>query len=191
MINKPTEGLVICIGGIGQRKNQLAFLIACDRYAERNSEFRLDFWGPGDPNNPYDLELHQALTSRPWARYRGSAKVQDIPGIMTTADVLVLPSLEDNCPVVILEAMAAGIPVVASDVGGIPDLVNHGKTGFMAPCDQLEKQVEMVGRVVGNRLLRDELAENSRREAMERFTSEAIASFHLEVYRELAVSPES
>ena len=184
--NKPVVGRVICVAGIGQRKNQVAFLMACDTYAETNPKVHLEFWGPGNKEHPYDKQLHTALSTRPWAKYCGSASVGDIPGIMASADVLALPSLEDNCPVVILEAMAAGIPVVASNVGGIPDLVTNGKTGFLARPDKLETQVEMIGKIIDNRELRRELSENAKREAQQRFTSEAVAAFHVKVYQELS-----
>jgi glycosyltransferase involved in cell wall biosynthesis len=185
VINQPYIGRVICVAGIGQRKNQVAFLKACDAYANTNPNFRLEFWGPGNEEHPYDKQLHTELSSRPWARYCGSASVGDIPGIMTSADVLALPSLEDNCPVVILEAMAAGIPVVASSVGGIPDLVTPGKTGYLAPSEKLETQVEMIGSIIDNRDLRCELSKNSKCEALNRFTSEAVAAFHVDVYKDL------
>jgi glycosyltransferase involved in cell wall biosynthesis len=187
IVNKPVEGRVICVAGIGHRKNQLAFLKACDSYAETNPSFKLEFWGPANEDHPYFIAFRNELSSRPWAQYCGSASVSDIPEIMTTADVLALPSLEDNCPVVILEAMAAGIPVVASGVGGIPDLVTNGKTGFIASPDMLGTQVDMIGKIIGNRKLRGELSENSKTEAQERFTSKAVAAFHVEVYKDLAV----
>lgn len=182
VINKPVMGRVIFVAGIGQRKNQLQFLKACDGYAQSNPNFNLEFWGPGNDSHPYDKEFQNELVSRPWAKYRGSASVSQIPSIMTSADILALPSLEDNCPVVILEAMAVGIPVVASRVGGIPDLVSDGKTGFLAPPDHLEKQVEMIGEIIANRDLRNELSVNSKVEALRRFTCEAIAAFHVDVY---------
>lgn len=186
VVNEPIEGRVIFVAGIGQGKNQVAFLLACDAYAETNPKFHLEFWGPGNKEHPYDKQLHTALSTRPWAKYCGSASVGDIPGIMASADVLALPSLEENCPVSILEAMAVGIPVVASNVGGIPDLVTNGKTGFLAAPDKLETQVEMIGKIIDNRELRRELSENAGTEAKNRFTAEAVAASHVKVYQELA-----
>jgi glycosyltransferase involved in cell wall biosynthesis len=58
---------------------------------------------------------------------------EDIDEIMPIFDMLVLPSLNEGMGRVLVEAMAAGKPVVASEVGGIPDLVRHGETGYLVP----------------------------------------------------------
>lgn len=181
--NQSNEGRVVCIAGIGLRKNQREFLVACDRVAQKNSEFRLEFWGPAEKGDSYFEGLLEELAQRPWADYHGSVSPQEIPDVLRTADLLVLPSKEDNCPVVILEAMAAGIPVVASDVGGIPDLVEDGKTGLLAPSNEIAAQAQAVESLLGCRDRRAAMALESRRLALARFAPEAIAAKHLEFYR--------
>ena len=57
----------------------------------------------------------------------------DIPRLMRAMDVLALPSLQEGSPNVILEGMAAGVVVLATDVGGIPELIRHGETGWLVP----------------------------------------------------------
>ena len=57
----------------------------------------------------------------------------DVPAIMSALDVCVVASLKENFPQVVLEAMAAGVPVVATAVGGIPECVVHGETGLLVP----------------------------------------------------------
>ncbi|NLY53591.1 MAG: glycosyltransferase family 4 protein [Firmicutes bacterium] len=57
----------------------------------------------------------------------------DIPGLMAAADIKILPSLQEALGLVILEAMAAGLPIVASNVGGIPELVQDGQSGILVP----------------------------------------------------------
>lgn len=61
---------------------------------------------------------------------------RDIPRVLKALDLLVLPSLREGCPNAILEAMAAGVPVLATCVGGVPEMVEHGVTGWLVPpCD--------------------------------------------------------
>ena len=69
-------------------------------------------------------------------RIRGLRRPRNSPQAFQTAALLALPSLEDNCPMVVLEAMAAGVPVLAAKVGGLPDLIEDGKNGLF--CDPLD-----------------------------------------------------
>ena len=58
---------------------------------------------------------------------------EDVPAILSALDVFVLASIEESCPVALLEAMAMKVPVVATDVGAVSEMVLHGRTGFVVP----------------------------------------------------------
>ena len=93
-------------------------------------EASLVFAGKGD----LDVDLRaQALRMNANGRIKFLGWREDINEIMPIFDMLVLPSLNEGMGRVLVEAMAAGKPIVASRVGGIPDLVIHGKTGFLVP----------------------------------------------------------
>ena len=64
--------------------------------------------------------------------------VDDVAPILKAADVLLLPSETESFGLVALEAMASGVPVVASDVGGLPEVVEHGVSGFLAPVGDID-----------------------------------------------------
>jgi glycosyltransferase involved in cell wall biosynthesis len=79
--------------------------------------------------------MHLGL--REWVRFAGLRK--DVPELMGALDLLVVPSLREGCPNVVLEAMAAGLPVVATGVGGTPEIIQHGVTGWLVtPGDSTE-----------------------------------------------------
>jgi glycosyltransferase involved in cell wall biosynthesis len=77
--------------------------------------------------------IEQAGASGVWPRIRFMGHREDVPAILSASDLFVLPSQSEASPNVVLEAMAAALPVVASRVGGIPELVDDGVTGHLVP----------------------------------------------------------
>jgi glycosyltransferase involved in cell wall biosynthesis len=66
-------------------------------------------------------------------RFAGRIDNADIAALYASADIVLNPSTADNMPISILEALASGVPVVSTDAGGIPDLVEHGRTALLVP----------------------------------------------------------
>lgn len=176
---------ILCVGLICLRKNQNAFIRALDSLAER-VKFELVFLGGATPGQPYDDEFLSLVRARPWCHYEGMANRERLKERLRETTALALPSLEDNCPMVVLEAMAAGVPVVAAKVGGVPDLIKEGVTGFF--CDPLDAQ-SMSGaiqKILQQTSTARDLAKRAKEEARTRFYPPAVAQRHLEIYREVS-----
>lgn len=94
---------------------------------------------------------------------------RDLPRIFADADVVALPSRAEGTPMVVLEAMAAGRAIVATTVGGIPDLVTDGRTGILVPPDDTTSLAKAIGRLCDDRALRDSLGRAAALDARERF----------------------
>ncbi|HUK05574.1 MAG TPA: glycosyltransferase [Burkholderiales bacterium] len=103
--------------------------------------------------------------------------------ICAACDVLALPSLQDNYPNTLAEGMACGLAAVASDIGGIPDLVQHGKTGLLAPPGDAERLAEQLALVLRDAELRARLAEAGRRAVVLACDERTVAARYLELYR--------
>src|SRR5439155_14661673 len=88
---------------------------------------------------------------------------------MASADLLVLPSQTEGLPVVVLEAMAAGLPVVATHVGGIPEAVSDGETGLLVPPRDPDAVAEAIQRIVADAALRQHVVAAARRNVEARF----------------------
>jgi glycosyltransferase involved in cell wall biosynthesis len=175
---------ILCVGLVCPRKNQNAFIRALDSVA-RERKFEVVFLGQVTAGRPYDDEFLGLVQARPWCRHGGFADREALKTQLRAATLLALPSLEDNCPMAVLEAMAAGVPVVAANVGGVPDLVEEGKTGLF--CDPLDAN-SMSGAIeksLANGSAMRQMACEARARALERFHPTVIARRHLEIYREV------
>lgn len=77
---------------------------------------------------------------------------QNVNAEFTKMDILVLPSLfGEGMPMVILEAMATGVPVVASDVEGIPEVLGHGKSGLVVPAGDVKQLADVIAELIDNK----------------------------------------
>jgi len=110
----------------------------------------------------------------------------DIPALLAAADLFVLPSLTEALPTVIAEAMAAGLPVVATEVGGIPEMVAHGDSALLVPPADPGLLAEAVIRILSNPRQAAAMGRAGRRVAAERFDARRQAEALAEEYRRLA-----
>jgi glycosyltransferase involved in cell wall biosynthesis len=179
---------ILCVGAVCVRKNQNAFIKALDPIAAEG-KFKLLFLGSVNKSEAFGAEFLDLVAQRPWCEYAGFADRQTLRNRFKTATLLALPSLEDNCPMVVLEAMAAGVPVLAAKVGGLPDLIEDGKTGvFCNPLDAASMRGG-VGKLLDDAKLARELATMAKAAARERFHPLVIARRHVEIYREVLSKP--
>lgn len=109
---------------------------------------------------------------------------EGLKGILTKSDVLVLPSREEGFGLVLLEAMALGTPVVATNVGGIPEIVDDGVSGILVEKDNPEQLADAVVKVLEDEELRKTLIEHGRKKA-KRFTWEKMGSEVDRVYEDI------
>jgi glycosyltransferase involved in cell wall biosynthesis len=108
----------------------------------------------------------------------------------STADVFVSPSREDNLPNVLLEAMACGAPTVAFGVGGIPEIVRPGVTGFLATAEDVRSLRHAILAILGDDQKRESMSRESRRIALEEYRLELQAKRYLYMYEQLLTGKE-
>jgi glycosyltransferase involved in cell wall biosynthesis len=174
---------ILCVGAICLRKNQNAFIRALDALAEKR-RFELVFFGSAVAGRAYDDEFFTLVHARPWCSHQGLAGREALSKQFEEASLLVLPSIEDNCPMVVLEAMAAGVPVIAPKVGGVPDLVEDGITGLFVDPHSPGSMRAAVESTLASPDAARERAERAKVRALARFHPKVIAQGHLQVYRE-------
>ena len=175
--------VILCVANIEPRKNQNAFITALDPL-KKQMGFEVRFFGSCG-NSAYAREFTGLIACRSWCHYGGMIGREELRDQLKQADILVLPTHEDNCPMVVLEAMAAGVPVLASKVGGIPDLIDDGTTGIFCIPEDPESLRAGVMQVLRDPGAKKSLAAAAHVEAMRRFHPVVIARRHLEIYREV------
>lgn len=109
----------------------------------------------------------------------------DVAELMRSADCLVLTSAWEGMPNVILEAMAAGLPVVSADVEGVREVVNEGVTGLIASSDTPQAMAERIGQILRDAELRRKLGVTSQQNVTKEFTWNRITEAYADLYREL------
>jgi N-acetyl-alpha-D-glucosaminyl L-malate synthase BshA len=106
--------------------------------------------------------------------------------LLSSADVFLLPSAQESFGLAALEALACRVPVVASDVGGLPEVIEHGRTGFLHPPDDLDGMAASALRILRDAALYDELARAGRRHVRESFCVEKVVPVYEDCYRRVA-----
>lgn len=108
--------------------------------------------------------------------------------LLSCADVFLLPSSKESFGLVALEAMACGVPVVASNIGGVPEVVPAGEAGFLCPMGDVEAMAEAVSQILSDQELHDQFALNAQAVVAENFTAEHVVPQYEKIYRRVIES---
>ena len=131
-----------------------------------------------------DIE-HAAWTIGIEKRTRVYTDVTEVPRFMAALDVFALPSLQEGSPGALVEAMAAGLPVVATPVGGVPEIVSEGRNGLLVPVRDPGELARAIVRAYGATILGEAARETVRRW----FSEEAMVDAHLRLWHEVVSVP--
>jgi glycosyltransferase involved in cell wall biosynthesis len=172
---------ILCVANIGMRKNQIGLIHSLE-FLAKATPLKLVFAGGASDADPYFHKFKDMVRNREWCEYRGPLDRAALQSEMALASVGVLPSFEDNCPMVILEAAAGGIPFAASRVGGVPDLIEDNITGLLFdPSSQDEIRIAIT-RMLQDKHLAQSVAATALTACRHRFSPEAVALEHLKIY---------
>ena len=146
-------------------------------------QFELMLAGEG-PEKPRLQKLAEELGIRERVEFLGS--IDDVPTLFSSAHLLVHPSRSEGLSNTILEAMAEGLPVVATNVGGTPEIIADGKTGFLVPPDRPDLLASKIGRLLQSQCLRAQLGKAGLESVGKRYNTEEVTTQYESIYRSVA-----
>jgi glycosyltransferase involved in cell wall biosynthesis len=141
----PVTGRVVWVGRLAPAKRPDVAIEVGAELRRRGVNFELVLVGDG----PDRAAAERLLAERPGAATLAGLR-SDVPRLLREAACLLLTSEYESCPLGVIEAMAAGVPVVATSVGGVPELVTDGEHGLLAPKDDVQALADAVERLLAD-----------------------------------------
>lgn len=170
---------LLYLGPISDGKGMPELMIAMAKVLEVRPEVELRLAGPVSPERCAELLQGIPETHRGRVRFLGFRR--DVPDLLRSADALVLPSRADSLPVSVLEAMAAGLPVIGTYSGGMAEEIVDGLTGRLVPKEDADKLAAAILDVVSNPIRARAMGEAGRQRVKAEFSHEKMVSKFAEV----------
>jgi L-malate glycosyltransferase len=177
------ELVISAIGALEQRKGHRHLIEAIGALMAANKSLKLRCFiaGQGSINR---LLQNEVAILRSSDRIKLPGRIDDAREILWASDIFAMPSLKEGLGVAALEAMASGLPVIASDVGGLREVVEDGVTGIIVPPADANAIATAVGRLAESPELRTEMGALARTRAVEKYSMKEMAARTLALYRE-------
>jgi colanic acid/amylovoran biosynthesis glycosyltransferase len=166
--------MILCVGTLHEVKGQPYLIEACRFLQERGHNFECHFVGDGPDRKALNELVEQAGLSGK-VHFHGSLTREQIARLLMDADVLTAPSVptrdgrREGIPVVLMEAMGSGVPVIASDLSGIPELVNDQLTGLLVRPRDARSIADALERFIQNPGVRRSLGKAGRAKVVAEF----------------------
>ena len=172
-----TPPLILGVGRLITKKGFADLIRACGSITERGKSFRCEIIGEGPLENELRAQIHR-LNLQNRVALSGAKRQGEVRQRLAAANAFVLPSIidpdggMDNLPTVIMEAMATGVPVISTEIGGIPEMVVENGTGFLVQPRDSVGLANAIERLIDDRLLAQRLGQAGYQRAQELFSIE-------------------
>lgn len=179
ILGLPDKGIVICFAAVGGEDNIWkggAYIRETfNALKDLEDVFFLCIGGPGSHPIEHPRWFYTGYVADEFemARY------------LSASDLFLYPSIADTCPLVVLEAMACGTPVAAFRTGGIPELIEDGKSGWLTDCRDGNKLIRLVLELIHSRALSDSVSKTCTEEIQRRFTIIGMVNRYQRLYESL------
>ncbi len=135
------------------------------------------------PERPKAENLSKRLGIHDRVHFMGNVK--DVHEVLCNSDLFLLPSEDESFGLAALEAMSCEVPVVASDVGGLKELIDNGVDGYLVNVGDVETLAQRATKILGNPELQKKLGQNARKKVLENYTPNLVVPKYEELYNEV------
>jgi glycosyltransferase involved in cell wall biosynthesis len=177
---------IIYVGSLYQRKGIEILIEAVAEVKKSFSEIKLIVVGGGSLNYLHYLKSRcQSLQIEKNVEFIGQKSATEIAQYHQRSQILVLPSEIDNSPNAVAEAMVSGVPVIATNVGGIPSMIHSGETGLLVPSNNVIELARAITFLLSNPDVRVRLSEKAQKIARQRHLPETVAEQTIQAYHKI------
>ncbi|MFZ5830720.1 MAG: glycosyltransferase [Planctomycetota bacterium] len=178
----PDDFVVIQVARLDHLKDHVTAIRTIERLSKRCPQARLILVGDGPEQARIEAEIAERRVS---ANVRLMGLRSDVARLLHAADAFLLTSISEGIPVTVIEAMAAGLPVVSTNVGGVGEIVVDGRTGFLAPSGGDAALATALERLAADGALRRELGASGRQRAQTVFSQQEMHQAYAACYEEM------
>lgn len=176
-INTDKKIVLFGAANINDRRKGISYLIAALTSLKRSLVIDIEIV-------IFGKNTHLDLGTLPFRVYALNiiTSQEDLVEIYSMADVFVMPSIEDNLPNTVMESLACGTPVVAFNCGGLPEMIDHQKNGYLA---EFKSSADFASGIEAMLFAAnpDELSANARKKVLDHFTNERVAQQYIDLYQ--------
>ncbi|RJQ18363.1 MAG: glycosyltransferase family 1 protein [Nitrospiraceae bacterium] len=177
---------IVYIGRINKLKGLTDLIRGMAIVVQEDANITLDIYGHcEDDYADYINRFIKDNNVASHVKMHGFMSNDRLPEVLSSSELLVIPSFMENCPMVVLEAMATGTPVIATNKGGIPFIVDDGKTGFLFEYADVERLAELILKITNSHDLKIMLSNNAREKASKDFHPVEVAKKHYAAFNDI------
>ncbi|MEZ6130610.1 MAG: glycosyltransferase [Planctomycetaceae bacterium] len=177
-----TDFVAVQVARLHELKDHQTALLAIDEARREIPNLRLLIVGEGDQRTAIEATIQQRnLHSQ--VVLAGSRT--DVADLLAASDVFLMSSISEGIPLTIIEALAARLPVVSTAVGGIPEMIQHGQSGFLAAAKDASALANALITLRDSEETRQMIADNGRQIAIARFSQQSMLDGYSNIYQEL------
>lgn len=177
------DNIILSVGRLEPIKGHVHLIKACRKLRDEGVDFQCRIVGDGQEKenllkliSEYNLDRHVQIL--------GGRTNDEVADLYKEAKVFVLPSLQEGLPVVLMEALACGVPAVASNITGVPEIIQHEQSGLLSEPGAVGNLTENLKRLLADSDLRQSCSKGGRAVVEERFNLDVAAENLIKVWKE-------